>query len=122
MDEAAAARDQVRATVERLRAGYRERMQAQVGEIAALSEAAGGGGDEAARRALLRQAHRLSGTAGTFGFAGVSQAAGELERALEAALDPGLEGRAGAPADLDSLCRALLDQLAVAIGGPAAAP
>lgn len=51
--------------------------------------------DEEGRRAAIRDAHKLSGTLGSFGFPEGSQAAHEIERLLEAAdhSDPARAGR-----------------------------
>ena len=58
----------------------------------AVREARGQMGDAARLEALRAQAHKLRGTAGSYGFRGVSEAAGRLEEATQRALeDPGEE-------------------------------
>jgi len=69
-------------------------------------------GDEHTRtdalRRLVRRAHRLSGTAATFGFADIGNAAEALEVALEA-------GLAAEPKDIPARIETLVDALRAAI-------
>jgi HPt (histidine-containing phosphotransfer) domain-containing protein len=51
---------------------------------AAVAALAAGGLDDDARRTAARAAHRLAGTAGTFGFTAASEHAAALDRALRA--------------------------------------
>jgi HPt (histidine-containing phosphotransfer) domain-containing protein len=68
---------------------------------AAVAGLATGGLDDDARHTAARAAHRLAGTAGTFGFGLASEHAGALDRALRAP-----------PADDDA---AELERLALAL-------
>jgi HPt (histidine-containing phosphotransfer) domain-containing protein len=78
------------------------RVQTIDAAVAAL--ATGDLGDDA-RRAAARAAHRLAGTAGTFGFAAGSRHAAALDRALRA--PPG-EGRTAELARLATALRVAL--------------
>jgi len=81
--------DRLRAAVESIGGHARSVNQTRAGRLSqALDEVATGRWDEADRREAAEIAHQLVGSAGTFGFAGVSQLAGEIERYfLEADLD-----------------------------------
>jgi CheY-like chemotaxis protein len=92
-------------------AQIRQRFVAKVPEeratlAAALETAASGAG----REALMQLAHRLKGSAGTFGFDAISTAAGQLERAAKSPT-----------AAVDSEAAALDQQLA-ALQSPEATP
>lgn len=64
---------------EQLRTAYIDRAQGNAVEVVALVSS-----DGAAARARLRElAHKIGGTAATFGFGPVSEIAGSLEAAIE---------------------------------------
>ena len=83
-----------RAALAELAAEYAAELPGLIDELARLVEAAAA--DPAAVPRARAAAHRLRGTAGSYGFAAVGEAAGSIEDALEA----------GA-ADVSGLVRAL---------------
>lgn len=88
--------------------GERSALRAALpGKLAAI-EAAWSAGDFAS---VARQAHTIHGSAGTFGFHGVSRAAAALEESLEPATSAqpagGMPPEARALAALDALCAAV---------------
>jgi HPt (histidine-containing phosphotransfer) domain-containing protein len=73
--------DRLRARVESISDHARSVNLARAAHLArVLTDIAAGRSDEAARQAATESAHQLVGSAGTFGFPGASQLAGELER------------------------------------------
>lgn len=73
--------DQLRAAVESIGGHARSVNLDRAARLSqALVDVAAGGRHEATRRAATEAAHQLVGSAGTFGFAGASQLAGEIER------------------------------------------
>lgn len=70
-----------------LRERYRERLSSRLTELMDQLKAAQAG-DEHARRSASQSAHRLRGTAGSYGFADVGLAAGRIEDALLDATEP----------------------------------
>ncbi len=69
------------ARLEALRAGFATRIGARIEELR-VSATQACGGERAVRRAAEGVAHRLSGTAGSYGFPEVGAVAGELELLL----------------------------------------
>ncbi|MBL8717619.1 MAG: Hpt domain-containing protein [Myxococcales bacterium] len=80
----------VEARLAKLREAYGVALPAKLAELRAALAAADSGEGIAAARAL---AHRLRGTAATYGFAAVSEAAGRIEDALDADPPPSREAR-----------------------------
>jgi HPt (histidine-containing phosphotransfer) domain-containing protein len=75
--------DQLRTTMESLGGRARAVNQQRAARLAqALDEVAAGHRSEVRRRDAVEVAHRLIGSAGTFGFSGASRLAGEIERYL----------------------------------------
>jgi HPt (histidine-containing phosphotransfer) domain-containing protein len=73
--------DRLRAAVESIGDHARSANLARASHIAqVLADIAAGRADEDQRRSATESAHQLVGSAGTFGFPGASQLAGELER------------------------------------------
>ncbi len=70
--------------------------------------------DPAARPAAAAHAHRLHGSAGSYGFTAVSEAAGQLERLFEAG-----DASAWSERALDDALAALRASLACAVEGAA---
>lgn len=104
-----------------LAADYLKELPAKLDELSrALEAARAAGGDPAALREARAFAHRLSGTAGAYGFPAAGEAAARVESQLVAAL----EGSA-APGSLEfdpmvqALARARASLPAPAAGGPA---
>jgi HPt (histidine-containing phosphotransfer) domain-containing protein len=83
----------------RLRAQYRTRLERD-GEALGSAQAAGD------RAALLRIAHGLAGSAGTFGYPRISEAAHEAEEALDSG---------GSDSDLGALIRRIHREIAAAL-------
>ena len=83
------AEDRLRAAVESIGGHARSANRARADQLSeALAEVAAGSREEAARQEATEIAHQLVGSAGTFGFPGASQLAGEIERYfVEADLD-----------------------------------
>ena len=81
--------DDMDATLQALRAEYGARLGEKVRELTAAVERAQAGSAEALEEAY-QLAHKLNGTAGSYGFGAVSTAAGRLE----AVLRPAREGKA----------------------------
>ena len=75
------AEEELQAKLKALRDTYKSNLDARLDEIdAALDNLrAAGGGNAGELDTLLALAHKLTGSAGTFGLSGVSAAAGELE-------------------------------------------
>ena len=72
--------DSFRAKLEKLRAGFIERLAADAAEFEALAERlCGPEADEYDRESVKRMAHRLAGASGTFGFQDLSQPAAAVE-------------------------------------------
>ena len=94
-----AADDRLRAAVDSIRDHARSVNLGRADRLGhALAEVAAGRWDEAARSEATEIAHQLVGSAGTFGFPGASQLAGEIERYfLEA--DPADQFRLAAAQD-----------------------
>lgn len=88
--------------VHRARAEYRAKLCARVEELGTLLSAAAG--DPEALAAAQRLAHRIYGSAGTFGFAAV----GEAARAIDQRLLAVIEGRAAPSGELWSELEAAL--------------
>ena len=77
------------AALAELRTGYAAELPGLVRELGALLDAAA---TDAGALARARQAaHRLRGTAGSYGFVEVGEAAGRIEDALEEGADGGCE-------------------------------
>jgi HPt (histidine-containing phosphotransfer) domain-containing protein len=75
------AETRLRAVVESIGGHARSANLARADRLSeALAEVAAGALDESDRRRATDIAHQLVGSAGTFGFAGASQLAGEIER------------------------------------------
>ena len=73
--------DRLRAAVESIRDHARSVNLGRADRLSrALAEVAAGRWDEATRLEATETAHQLVGSAGTFGFPGASQLAGEIER------------------------------------------
>jgi HPt (histidine-containing phosphotransfer) domain-containing protein len=83
------AENRLRAAVESIGGHARSANRARADRLSeALAEVAAGSREEAARQEATEIAHRLVGSAGTFGFPGASQLASEIERYfVEADLD-----------------------------------
>lgn len=100
----------------------------QLGAIAELAERLIASGDDtAALEALRRDAHRLRGSAGSFGFPQASVVAAELEMAATQWLDQPENGGVGnrgdeARAFVRRLAAALFTKQATALAEPSAAP
>lgn len=91
--------DQLRAAVESIGGHARSVNQERAARLdQALSEAAAGWRGDARRREAAEAAHQLVGSAGTFGFSGASQLAGEIERYLRSG-DPDDPARLAAARD-----------------------
>lgn len=69
-------------TLARLRRRYEQHLPHKLAELARLARRSGSDTESAEKARLL--AHRMHGTAGSFGFPELSQLAGELEAALDA--------------------------------------
>lgn len=78
---------------------------------AAVERAASGGLDAAGWAAAERTAHQLAGSAGTFGYAGVSELARSLERLLAHAAETDVDPEQLERAD------SLLDQVGAQLAG-----
>lgn len=89
--------------VSRARTEYRAKLCARVEELGGLISSAVG--DPEALAAAQRLAHRIYGSAGTFGFAAV----GEAARAIDQRLLAVVEGRASPSAELWSELGSALD-------------
>jgi len=77
----------------RLREAYREELPSRLGELrAAIGDAAQAPEDVEAIGTARELAHRLRGTAGSYGFLQVGEEAGRIEELLLAALDEGQLG------------------------------
>jgi HPt (histidine-containing phosphotransfer) domain-containing protein len=87
-------RELTRADLADLAAEYAAELPGLLEELAGLLEASAA--DPAAVPRACAAAHRLRGTAGSYGFTAVGQAAGAVEDALE-------EGAAAAPAQVRAL-------------------
>jgi HPt (histidine-containing phosphotransfer) domain-containing protein len=75
------AEDRLRAAVESIGDHARSVNRDRADRLSqALAEVAAGSREEATRREAAEVAHQLFGSAGTFGFSGASQLAGEIER------------------------------------------
>jgi HPt (histidine-containing phosphotransfer) domain-containing protein len=73
--------DRLRAAVESISDHAREANLARAAHLErVLADIAAGQADEEERQRATESAHQLVGSAGTFGFPGASQLAGELER------------------------------------------
>lgn len=82
------ARARLREKLEEIRRDYAVQLPARLGELVAAVEAAlRAPEDEAARDAARRLAHKLAGSAATFGFPAVSSSSSALEACLGARLD-----------------------------------
>ncbi|AKT43717.1 Hpt domain-containing protein [Chondromyces crocatus] len=105
----------IRAALEEMRSEYRAVVPQQLDEIAVHLAQARSGGDEASVAEALTQmrrlAHRIRGTAGSFGWVSLSQAAGAIEDALE-------EGAVSLPDETTLHLAAALEEAraAVAVG------
>lgn len=76
-----AAQDELRAAVESIGGHARSvNLQRAARLDRALADVAAGCREESGRQGATEVAHQLVGSAGTFGFAGASQLAGEIER------------------------------------------
>jgi HPt (histidine-containing phosphotransfer) domain-containing protein len=75
-------RERAQARLDALRAGFAARLRERLAELEALVQRAHGG-DAGALRPALAAAHRLAGTAGSYGYPDVGDAAAALERALQ---------------------------------------
>jgi HPt (histidine-containing phosphotransfer) domain-containing protein len=80
--------DDTAAAIAALSAEYRSKLPEKYDELAAATAKAQQGSPEALEEAL-KLAHRLHGTAGAYGFAQVSAAAGRLEAELRQLLAGG---------------------------------
>jgi diguanylate cyclase (GGDEF)-like protein len=109
------AEDDVDATLRALREEYGARLEEKVRELTAAMERAWAGSAEALEE-TFQLAHKLHGTAGSYGFGAVSEAAGRLE----ALLKPARAG--GAAADWSALDSALREVTAEAKRSAAAVP
>ena len=93
-----------------LRAQFRARLKHHAAAMRDALRTLGDAGDDAARREaaklLLANAHRLAGSAGSFGFAAISAAASLVEETMRAALAAG--GDLTTPARLAPLIGDLL--------------
>jgi HPt (histidine-containing phosphotransfer) domain-containing protein len=67
-----------------LREGYRVELPSKLDELASLAEQSITGHDAASLRTLVALAHRLRGTAGSYGFVEAGELAGEIEDAAAA--------------------------------------
>ena len=95
-----------------LRREYGEGLSARVDAIALALETACGSNDDSGLSTVLRLAHRLHGTAGTYGFPRVGEAAGRLEE-----LARGVMASGATAADWGSLSAGLAElQAAVSAG------
>ncbi len=104
-----------------VRDDYLQGARDQLGAIAELAERLIAAGDDTeAIEALRRDAHRLRGSAGSFGFLQASVVAAELENAAK----QWLEGRDNGTRDRGQAARAFVRRLAAALftKQPAAAP
>jgi len=84
------------AALERLREAYREELPSRLGELRASIEDAAGAPDDREAIGVARElAHRLRGTAGSYGFLQVGEESGRIEELLLSAMDEGTfaEGR-----------------------------
>lgn len=95
----------MRAVLADLAAEYAADLPALIEELTALVEAAAA--NPATLPRAVAAAHRLRGTAGSYGFAAVGEAAGLVEEALEAAYDGGSGPRPAGAATAPALVRAL---------------
>lgn len=75
---------QIASAFETLCRQYAGKLPQRIEEMCAVAEAAEAGGKDAFERARVI-AHRLHGTAGSYGFGAVSEIAGELEELFERA-------------------------------------
>jgi HPt (histidine-containing phosphotransfer) domain-containing protein len=96
-----------------LQRGYAGKLRARLDRLRA-DIARARHGDQSALEDAAREAHKLHGTAGSYGFAEVSEALGKIEVALEQMLATGAE----TPDDWD----AVLHALGRALDTPALAP
>lgn len=78
----ASERERAQARFDALRAGFAVRLRERLAELDALVHRAREGSAEALGPALAA-AHRLAGTAGSYGYPDVGEAAAALERALQ---------------------------------------
>ena len=95
-----AGREDYERRVATVRAAYVARAREEAAELCELA----GRTDDEGRDRLRQLAHRVNGTAGTFGFAHVSAAAAQLEQAIDGSFPP------------DEL-RTLTDRLAALLAG-----
>jgi HPt (histidine-containing phosphotransfer) domain-containing protein len=91
------ARDALQAQLSALSVQFLERTRGQVGHLDLLVERIGGG-ELPALLELRAVSHKIHGSGAMFGFPGISEPAGEIERATDQLLarDPKLEHPAGA--------------------------
>jgi len=103
----------VSSALDDLRASFRDRLAERVGEIEAAWEAVARGGDASpeALSQLLRLAHSLYGTAGTFGYPEAGLASRALEHGVREILDRPGPPRAADLAALGPLVSALRSSL-----------
>jgi chemotaxis protein histidine kinase CheA len=75
--------DDIRAAMAALRADYLTELPSQLGALrTAIDEARHGGWTKELVRKAMKQAHMIHGTAGSYRFMEISEAAGRLEDAL----------------------------------------
>ena len=93
-----------------LRAQFRVRLKSDAEAMRSALRELGGDATVAARKAALKQllaaAHRLSGSAASFGFDAIGAAAAPVEEAMRAVLNAG--GELTIPATLEPMVRDLL--------------
>ncbi len=82
------------------------------GKIAAIEAAAGSSFED-----LLALAHKLAGSAGTYGFPNVSEAARQLELSCQSIADQGRQPSGDEPTTLNSLVKALRETVEAETGG-----
>jgi HPt (histidine-containing phosphotransfer) domain-containing protein len=108
--------DRLRAAVESISDHARSVNLARAAHLSrVLTDIADGRSDEAERQRATESAHQLVGSAGTFGFPGASQVAGELERYF-------VEADFTDPARLDTAREQVARLSAELAGGPAYQP
>ena len=76
-------RNRARAKLGQLRERFVERLRGRLDELEGLVERARGDPSEGTLAEAVSVAHRLAGTAGSYGFVEVGEAAAALERSLQ---------------------------------------
>jgi HPt (histidine-containing phosphotransfer) domain-containing protein len=91
-----------------MRRGYTHKLRSRL-ETLRTSTARARDGDDAALERAVSEAHKLHGTAGSYGFAAVSSVIGEVEVALKRIASEGAKSPAEWDGVLDRIERALTD-------------